>query len=139
MKTIKKLKSLKIGIIVLLVSALGMAFLSSCEKNEDFPITYSESTDIKMESLVIHKEDWCCKNNRNEVCLPVKGYRKGVSYDFVKVFIKGNQVGVDKDLWLELPFEETSYRLDDYKIIIEKYDMIDQNKYYFLVQMKERS
>ena len=138
MKTIKKLKSLKFGIIIL-ASVLGMAFLPSCEKNEDFPITYSESSDVKTESMVIYKEDWCCKHNYSEVCLPVKGYLKGVTYDFIKVSIRGKVQGSQVEEWLELPLEETTFRLEDFKIYVQKYDLIDQNQYYFLVEMKVRS
>ena len=87
MKTINQLKSLKIGAIII-ASFLGMTFMSSCEKNEDFPITYSESSDVKTESMVIYKDDWCCKHNYSEVCLPAKGYIKGVTYDFIKVSIQ---------------------------------------------------
>ena len=134
MKTIRFFNPFSVGLLFLALF-LEMVLLSSCEKAEEFPITYSESTNEKTESLVVHKADWCCVNSINEVCLPVKGYRKGVKYDYIKVFIKAERPNASMEEWLELPYEETSYRLVDYKIIIEKYDSLDQNEYYFLVKM----
>jgi hypothetical protein len=138
MKTQNKLKLLSVRTYVL-GALLGLMFLISCEKDNEFPVTYCESTDIKTESLVIHKSDWCCIDNYMEVCLPVKGYRKGVDYSYIKVYIKAEKPGSSVEEWMELPFGATYYRLDDFKIFVDKYDEINQNEYYFLVEMKVKS
>ncbi|MCK5856392.1 MAG: hypothetical protein KAG64_02815 [Bacteroidales bacterium] len=138
MKILKQLKSVKYRALVI-VSVLGLMLISSCEKVNEYPITYCVSSDTKTESLVIQKADWHQMDNHYEVCLPVKCYCKEVKYDYINVYLKPEFHGNSSAEWIMLPSEETSYRLEDYKIIIEKYDSITQNEYFFLVEMKVRS
>ncbi len=139
MKTSAEIRTLAIG--VLFVGALiGLLFLTSCEKEKDpdYLNTYiTTSSDIKTESLAIYKDDWCCKHNYHEVCLPVKGFREDETYEFIEVYIRGEEEGSEN--WFELPMENISYRLEDYKIYVQKYDTIEQDYYYFLIKMKVKS
>ena len=141
MKTLEQIKSLK-KLVILFSLTLSLGFMASCEKNEDdiFPVTeVKDNEGIKMESLVIRAEDWCDKGDYYQACLPVKCYEHGVSYAYVKVFIKVKDDGNQVYNWLELPYEETTFSIDNDRMYVQKYDEIGTGNTYFLVEVKINS
>jgi len=128
--------------LLLLVLLVSLITFTACEKVDDNKNVSRDNNipiDSKTEIIIVNNDNWIEKDGKMEACLQSTFYNSNDQYDYVRVYSKvidasKNERNSD---WEEMPNSEYTFRIDDYKIFVQK-NKQNKERAYFLVAVKIR-